>query len=87
VSSFNGNIETLKVSMQNIVNFNTVNLIQEIDSTYMISIYSNPETNSFVACFVDFNNIFCIEYLSTQNDFKTKKLPIFDSNGDACNPH
>ena len=71
--------------MTNLINFNTVNLIQEIDSTYVVSIHSSQEKNSFVACFVDFNNIFCIEYIQNQQNFEMKKLPIFDSSGDKCN--
>jgi hypothetical protein len=59
--------------------------IQEIDSTYMLSIHISLERDSFVGCFVDFNNIFCIEYLTEQNTFEMKKLPIFDSSGDLCN--
>ena len=70
--------------MEKLINFNTINLIQEIDSTYMISINSSSVNSSFVGCFVDFNNIFCIEYISSQDNFEMKNLPIFDSTGKDC---
>lgn len=84
ITSFDGDLETLKLSMSNLISFNTVNLIQEIDSTYKVSIFCSQDQGVFVGCFVDFNNIFCIEYLASAAKFEAKSLPIFDSNGDEC---
>ena len=50
----------------------------------MISIHSSSAKGIFVGCFVDFNNIFCIEYSSKQDNFEMKKLPIFDASGEEC---